>query len=578
MKKRTGYRIAAAAVASATLLCGAQSAGAAQTDASDDSQGVTAQVFSLVGQSTANNIKVNWSASMDTTYTIERAEQDGGNLGAFATVGTGIQGSSWDDYDVSLDANYVYRVTSSSGDAGDSNAVKTFTVPDGLQTYDNTKASTFHGESGFNKDGMWYRYGSVADDGNVDIVEYTSSDDVTWSDPRVVISHDSVDWLQSAKLESFNAQYNTTTGKVVIWAHWENDKDYTEAKVFQASGTPGANDFTSTKPLRPQNKDSRDLSMYVDDDGGAYLISSTNTNSDQIVYSLSKDWTAVSDDPGIVVNEGQRREAPSLVHKDGYYYLFTSGTNGWYPTQGQVLSATSIKGLADAQPQLVGNSQTYGAQSGGVADIGDNVMIAANRWSGGWAKPDPALNGAWSSQRMLPVAFNNGFASYNYYAQVKYDAATGVVVPVQSGRNLTAGASIFSDGTTAAAANTDNGWTGDAAYAIDGLDDTDARQYIPSGNGAYTWTTDLGKLSTISQVDITFHEVNGSDTYAQYQIKGSADGVTFTPIADKSNNVIPGFNESLVDSQGEYRYLQISVSATKRVKDDASAETWWQRG
>lgn len=575
-----GKRATALSAAAATLICGVPGALTAHADEAATQQ-VVAQAFQLEGESDVNNIKINWPGESGITYTIARAESGNGATGEFTTVKTDVKGSSWDDYDLKTGTAYVYQVTASSGAVGESNTVATFKAPSGLTTYSNTGANTYQGKSGFKVDDTYYRYDAVSSDGNVDIVEYTSSDDVTWSEPRTVISHSQYSWLTSAKLESFSAIYNESAKKVDIWAHWENNADYTEAKVFSANGTPGKDDFTSTEPYRPQGNESRDLSVYVDGNS-AYLISTTNNNADQIIYTLNDDWTGISDKAGVTVNKGLNREAPSLVHYDGWYYLFTSGTNGWYPTQGQVISAKSIAGLADAQPQLIGNSQTYGAQSGGAVTVGNDVMIAANRWSGGWTKPDPALNGAWSSQRMLPVAFNNGYAAYNYYAQVKYSTDTNakdaVVVPVQSGRNLTANATILADQTTEAGQNADAGWTGDAANAIDGLDDENARQYIPSGDGAYTWTADLGKLSSISQVDIDFHEVRGSDTYAQYQIKGSTDGVNYVVLADKSSNTIPGFNETLIDANGQYRYLQIAVSATKRVKDDASAETWWQRG
>lgn len=537
--------------------------------------GAAAQAFELAGTSSVNNIKVNWQGSdASATYTISRAE---GSNGDFKVVAQNVKGKSYDDYGLAEGKTYTYKVEPTAGGAAvETNAVMTQAEPKGLAAYDNTKAGTVQGKSGIKVGDTYYLYSSKTTDGKVDVIEQTSKDDENWGEGRVVIGHDDFKALDNAKLESFGAHYNETTKKVVIWAHYENASDYTEAKVFTTSGTPGKDDFTKVEPFRPQNNESRDLSFFADADGSAYLISSTNNNADQAIYKLSKDWTELADEAGVIVNKDQRREAPSMVHEDDYYYLFTSGTNGWYPTQGQYISAKSVKALADATPQNAGNSQTYGAQSGGLVKYGDSYVVAANRWSGGWKNPDPALNGDYSSQRLLPVSFNNGFAAYNYYSMVKIGDAG--VVPVQSGRIVSVGKTIVADQTTEAGKNEDTDVAGAAENANDGLDDDKAAQYIPSGSGAYTWTVDLGKLTTISQVDVTFHEVRGSDTYAQYQIKGSKDGVNYMTLADKSSNTIPGFNETLISDTNQYRYLQIAVSATKRVDNNASAETWWQRG
>ncbi len=68
----------------------------------------------------------------------------------------------------------------------------------------------------------------------------------------------------------------------------------------------------------------------------------------------------------MITARGAEKKAPAMVKKDGWYYLFSSGTNGWMPTACGYMAARTVKGLADAKLMMYGNSATYGAQSGGV--------------------------------------------------------------------------------------------------------------------------------------------------------------------------------------------------------------------
>ena len=82
---------------------------------------------------------------------------------------------------------------------------------------------------------------------------------------------------------------------------------------------------------RPLGYDSRDQSLFIDDDGTAYLLSATNMNRDINIYKLDPSWTK----PVLLVNticKGLHRETPAIIKKDGEYYFFSSKASGWYPS------------------------------------------------------------------------------------------------------------------------------------------------------------------------------------------------------------------------------------------------------
>lgn len=65
---------------------------------------------------------------------------------------------------------------------------------------------------------------------------------------------------------------------------------------------------------RPLGHESRDQSLFIDDDGTAYLLSATNMNRDINIYKLDTSWTK----PVLLVNticKGLHRETPAIIKK-----------------------------------------------------------------------------------------------------------------------------------------------------------------------------------------------------------------------------------------------------------------------
>lgn len=73
-------------------------------------------------------------------------------------------------------------------------------------------------------------------------------------------------------LERPKVIYNASTGKYVLWAHIDSSS-YGEAKVGVATGDSVCGEYEYLGSWRPLGYQSRDIGLFQDDDGSAYLLS-----------------------------------------------------------------------------------------------------------------------------------------------------------------------------------------------------------------------------------------------------------------------------------------------------------------
>ena len=88
---------------------------------------------------------------------------------------------------------------------------------------------------------------------------------------------------------------------------------------------------------------SRDMTLFVDTDGRAYHIYSSEDNLTLQIAELSDDYCSHTGRYIRVAPAGQN-EAPCLLKHDGRYWLITSGCTGWNPNAARLFSAPSIMG------------------------------------------------------------------------------------------------------------------------------------------------------------------------------------------------------------------------------------------
>ena len=195
---------------------------------------------------------------------------------------------------------------------------------------------------------------------------------------------DGEDTYSKVNIERPKVLYNAKTKKFVMWAHFENGINYDCARAAVAVCDTPDGEFTYCGSFNPLGNMSRDCTLFQDDDGTAYFISSANENEDTHIYRLSEDYLSVEK----LVNRlfiGELREAPVVFKRNGRYYIFNSYCSGWEPNQCKYSTATAIDGQWEPLRDCA-NDTTYNTQPAFVVKVqginGDLFLYMGDRWSG----------------------------------------------------------------------------------------------------------------------------------------------------------------------------------------------------
>lgn len=222
---------------------------------------------------------------------------------------------------------------------------------------------------------------------------YSSRDLWTWQNEGIVLAaeekNETHDLYTLNVLERPKVIYNEKTGKYVMWMHID-DTNYTKASVGVAISDSPTGPFDYLYSIRPHGFDSRDMTIFKDDDGKAYLIYSSVDNSELHVGPLNEQYLDVTRSMRRIL-VGQHREAPALFKNQGTYYMITSGCTGWAPNEALAHAAESIMGPWETigNPCIGGNKifqlTTFFAQSTFVLPLPGLppgfFIFMADRWN-----------------------------------------------------------------------------------------------------------------------------------------------------------------------------------------------------
>ncbi|XP_023007054.1 uncharacterized protein LOC111499658 [Cucurbita maxima] len=221
---------------------------------------------------------------------------------------------------------------------------------------------------------------------------YSSKDLWTWKNEGIVLTaeetNETHDLHKSNVLERPKVIYNSKTGKYVMWMHVD-DANYTKASVGIAISDYPTGPFDYLYSKRPHGFDSRDMTIFKDDDGTAYLVYSSVDNSELHIGPLTEDYLDVTNVARRILI-GQHREAPALFKHQGTYYMITSGCTGWAPNEALTHAAESIMGPWETMenPCIGGNKMfrlaTFFAQSTFVLPLPSYpslFIFMADRWN-----------------------------------------------------------------------------------------------------------------------------------------------------------------------------------------------------
>ena len=209
-------------------------------------------------------------------------------------------------------------------------------------------------------------------------------------------------------LERPKVIYNEKTDKYVLWLHVDgpyqgSDSNYAKAKAGVAiSDSPtGPFEFLESNRLnkvpegfeyKVQNTGmARDMNLFVDDDGTAYIIYSSEENYSLYISKLNEEYTAIAGEEYgkdfiRAIYDGHR-EAPAMFKYEGKYYLITSGATGWDPNPARYHVADSVLGewKPMGDPSVGdGASTTFGSQSTYVIPVdreNGKYIYMGDRWN-----------------------------------------------------------------------------------------------------------------------------------------------------------------------------------------------------
>jgi hypothetical protein len=201
------------------------------------------------------------------------------------------------------------------------------------------------------------------------------------------------------------------TGKYVIWFHADgttpssaggNNYGKAKAGIAISDNALGPYKFLGSYLLINNNKYDhswdnigghvRDMNLFQDDDGTAYVIYSSDGNANTYIAKLNEEYTGLAKSGNepvegvdyIVTFLKNSREAPAMFKANGKYYMITSGCTGWSPNPASYAIADKVLG----EWKTIGNpcvdngsGTTYDTQSTCVYKVNEGEYIyMGDRW------------------------------------------------------------------------------------------------------------------------------------------------------------------------------------------------------
>jgi hypothetical protein len=317
-----------------------------------------------------------------------------------------------------------------------------------------------HGGGILFQEGIYYWFGEHKIEGKkgnsaqVGIHCYSSNDLYHWKDEGIalkVTDDTKSDIARGSIIERPKVVYNHRTKKYVMWFHLEllgkvyssalagiatSDKvtgPYKYLKCFRANrgkmplypaGTPENETVNCDDTVSVANKFFcrdmssgqmvRDMTVFVDNDGRAYHVFSSEENYTLQIAELNDDYTGYTG-KFVRVYIGHQTEAPALFKRNGRYYMLGSGCTGWAPNAARWFTANNIWGpwTFHGNPCYGPNAElTFKGQSTYVLPVEgkkDAFIFMADLW-----RPDNAIDGRYI---WLPITFKGDDIQINWLDQ-----------------------------------------------------------------------------------------------------------------------------------------------------------------
>jgi hypothetical protein len=201
--------------------------------------------------------------------------------------------------------------------------------------------------------------------------------------------------------------FNARMRQYVMWMHLEQG-GYHFARAGIATSARPEGPFQFLTFIRPVTADFdfhdedgnrqkelggtvRDMNLFLDDDGKAYVFYASENNWTMYVARLNDDFTgpqlpAVENKTWARILRRQMREAPAPFKCKGRYYLITSACTGWQPNAADCAVADNILGPYESKGNPCAGAEaatTFGAQSTFVLPVAGKpgcFIFLADQW------------------------------------------------------------------------------------------------------------------------------------------------------------------------------------------------------
>lgn len=242
-------------------------------------------------------------------------------------------------------------------------------------------------------------------------------------------------WAEGCVMERPKMLYNENTKQYVIWFHADGTSPYetgsgsnyakAKAGVAVADNPAGPYKLVGSYMLASDYSNHgfdsvgghvRDMNVFKDDDGKAYVMYSSEGNAVMYIARLNDSYTGLAKPADqmvlgedFAISSTDSREAPAMFKYQGKYYLITSGCTGWAPNQARYAVADSPLGpWTNKGDPCVGDSNhtTFQTQSTCVIPVdaeNGKFIYMGDRW----LNPDSGGDLSDSRYVWLPIEFGS---------------------------------------------------------------------------------------------------------------------------------------------------------------------------
>lgn len=204
-------------------------------------------------------------------------------------------------------------------------------------------------------------------------------------------------------------------------------------------------------------------------------------------------------------------EAPAMVKKNGYYYLFASHLSGWDPNDNEYTCATNLSGPWSSWTTFATvGSDTYTSQTNFILPVSDDLtMYLGDRWV--------STNLMRSTYVWLPLTFSGTSVTMTDYVNWIPNVTSGGAWTAGSSENQPeAESATLSSGATIVTCSGCSG--GEAAGYIGG-----------SSGGTVTFSGVTSNASTTSTIRVKYENGDSLQRYANVSCNGVEHNVAFLP-------------------------------------------------